>query len=50
MFNAFNHTQLSAVDTTARYDPQGNQLNSRFGQFTAAASARVIQFSLRFYY
>jgi hypothetical protein len=50
MFNAFNHTQFSAVDTTARYDPQGNQLNSRFGQFTAAASARVIQFSLRFYY
>jgi hypothetical protein len=50
LFNAFNHTQFTGLDTTARFDPQGNQVNSRLGQFTAAAAGRIIQFALRFYY
>ncbi len=48
MYNAFNHTQFSSVDATARFDAQGNQVNTRFGQVTAARAARVIQASLRF--
>lgn len=45
-YNAFNHTQFSAVDSTARFDPAGNQVNARLGQVTAARSARVIQLAL----
>ncbi|MCC6344688.1 MAG: TonB-dependent receptor [Bryobacterales bacterium] len=48
MYNAFNHTQFQSVDATARFDAQGNQVNARFGQVTAARAARVIQLSLRF--
>ena len=29
-YNAFNHTQFSAVDNTARFDAQGKQINTRF--------------------
>jgi hypothetical protein len=47
-YNAFNHTQFSGIDTTARFDVAGNQVNSRLGQVTAARSARVIQFALTF--
>lgn len=48
-YNTFNHTQFSAVDTTARFDPAaGAQVNPTFGQMTAARSARIIQLSLRF--
>jgi len=46
-YNAFNHTQFSAVDTTARFDPQGNQVNTRFGQLTEARPPRQIQFAFR---
>ncbi len=47
-YNAFNHTQFSGVDSTARFDPQGSQVNARFGQVTGSRSARVMQVSLRF--
>jgi hypothetical protein len=50
LYNAFNHTQFSTVDTTARFDAQGRQVNAQFGQFTAARDPRQIQFSLRFYF
>ena len=46
-YNAFNHTQGDAVDTNAVFDPQGNQINSTFGQTVATRPPRVIQFSLR---
>jgi len=46
-YNAFNHTQGDAVDTNAVFDPQGNQINSTFGQIVATRPPRVIQFSLR---
>src|SRR4030095_12202754 len=32
MYNAFNHTQFLAVDTAARFDATGAQVNARFGQ------------------
>lgn len=54
IYNIFNHTQFSGIDTTARFDDNptsanfGKQINTRFGQVTAARSARVMQGSLRF--
>jgi len=45
-YNAINHTQFSSVNTSARFDPAGNQGNQLFGQVTGARSARVIQFAL----
>jgi hypothetical protein len=47
MYNAFNHTQFSDVDTTARFDARGAQINARLGQITAARSPRIQQLSLR---
>jgi len=46
-YNAFNHTQFSSLNTTARFDALGNQVNAQFGQFTAARQARIIQLSVR---
>jgi hypothetical protein len=46
-YNLFNHTQFSAWNTTARFDAKGNQINTQFGQDTAARNARIMQFALR---
>ena len=46
-YNLFNHSQYDGVDSTARFDPQGRQINARFGQVTGARAAREVQFSLR---
>jgi hypothetical protein len=50
MYNAFNHTQFSGVDNTARFDPQGNQVNTRLGEMTATHAPRRIQLALRLYF
>jgi len=47
-YNTFNHTQFSAIDTTARFDAAGNQTNARFGQYTAAINPRKVQLGLKF--
>jgi len=47
-YNAWNHTQFSTLDTAARFNPAGSQVNSTFGWFTAARSARILSFALRF--
>ena len=47
-YNLFNHTQFASVNNTARFDPQGNQVNAAFGQVTAARNERRMQGSLRF--
>jgi hypothetical protein len=47
LYNAFNHTQFSALDTAARFDASGKQINDRLGEFTAARSPRQMQFALR---
>jgi hypothetical protein len=36
------------MDTTARFDTAGRQVNTRLGQVTGARSARVIRFALAF--
>ncbi len=48
MYNAFNHTQFSSFDSSVRFDANGNQINSRAGQFTGARNPRIIQMALRF--
>ena len=47
MYNAFNHTQFTTLNTAARFDAQGRQVNSTFGAFTAAGAPRYIQMALR---
>jgi hypothetical protein len=47
-YNVLNHTQYRDVDTTARFDPSGVQVNGSFGKVTAARGARVVQTSVRF--
>lgn len=48
MYNAFNHTQFSGVDSTARFDPAGNQVNGTLGQYTSTLAPRQMQMMLRF--
>ncbi len=47
-YNAFNHTQFTSLNTVARFDPIGKQVNAQFGTFTAAAPGRSLSFALRF--
>jgi hypothetical protein len=47
LYNAFNHTQFSILDTTARFSATGAQTNPTFGQAIGAYPARQMQFSLR---
>jgi len=47
MFNTFNHTQFSTINSTATFNPAGQQTNAQFGKATAASPARVMQGSLR---
>jgi hypothetical protein len=47
IYNVFNHTQFATVDTAARFDPQGNQVNARFGQVITTRSPRVMQVAVR---
>ena len=50
MYNTFNHAQFSAVDVSGRFDANGNQVNARFGEYTATRQARRIQAGLRIYF
>ncbi|MEN6608323.1 MAG: hypothetical protein ABFD60_13850, partial [Bryobacteraceae bacterium] len=47
MYNAFNQTQFAGVDTAARFDGAGRQVNTQLGQFTSARNPRIMQFALR---
>jgi hypothetical protein len=46
-YNAFNHAQFSGMDTTARFDAQGRQVNTQFGQIASTRPDRRIQLALR---
>lgn len=51
LYNAFNHTQFSAVDTFAFFDLNTRQqTNGRFGEVTGTRPPRIIQFALSFYF
>jgi len=47
LYNAFNHTQFTGVDTTGRFDTNGNQVNALFGSYTSAANSRRIVMGLK---
>ena len=46
-YNAWNHTQFSGVNTSASFNPGGQQVNAMFGQVTSTRTPRVMQVSLR---
>ncbi len=46
-YNAFNHTQFSSVNSSARFDGNGNQINGQFGWMTGARPPRRMEASLR---
>jgi hypothetical protein len=46
-YNTFNHTQFSAVDTSLKFDPAGNQTNPLFNLPTGARPPRRVQLSMR---
>lgn len=46
-YNVFNHTQFAGVDTTARFNAAGQQINATFGQVNATRPPRQMQLSLR---
>jgi hypothetical protein len=48
LYNAFNHTQFSAFDNSARFTASGEQVDPAFGEFTTARNPRQMQFGLRF--
>jgi hypothetical protein len=53
LYNAFNHTQFTGVDTTARFDLSKQpgdplyQVNGTLGQYTTAANSRRIVMGLK---
>ena len=47
-YNVFNQVNWSAINTVARFNPAGEQVNANFGQATAARSPRVMQGAIRF--
>jgi len=46
-YNAFNHTQYNGVNSTARFDANGNQINGQFGWMTGARPPRRMEASIR---
>jgi len=47
-YNAFNHTQFSSLNTTARFNRSGQQVDPQFLQPTAALAPRRVQLVIRF--
>jgi Carboxypeptidase regulatory-like domain len=46
-YNALNHTQWSAINSAAKFNAAGQQINTLFGQATGDRGPRVIQVALR---
>jgi hypothetical protein len=49
-FNVFNHAQFNAVNSTPRFNPQGQQTDTTLGNYTGVLtnSARILSLALRF--
>jgi hypothetical protein len=48
MYNVFNQVNWSAINTTAQFNPAGEQVNANFGKATAARDPRIMQGAIRF--
>jgi hypothetical protein len=46
-YNAFNHVQWSTINSAAKFNSAGQQINTLFGTATADRGPRVIQLALR---
>jgi hypothetical protein len=47
-YNVFNQVNWSSINTTAQFNPAGQQVNAAFGQATAARDPRIMQGAIRF--
>ena len=47
-YNVFNQVNWSAINTTAQFNPEGQQVNLSFGQATTSRPPRIMQGALRF--
>ena len=48
IYNLFDQLSFNEVDTSAIFDPAGNQVDTNFGKVTSARVERRMQFSLRY--
>jgi hypothetical protein len=48
MYNVFNQVNWSKLDTDAKFDPAGEQVNANFGKATEARDPRIMQGAIRF--
>lgn len=46
-YNTFNHPEFNSFDSSAKFDKNGNQVNSTFGQLNGTASPRELQLAVR---
>ena len=49
-YNLFNHTQFNQINTAARFDGAGAQINPQFGQAIGARQPRVLQLGATLYF
>ena len=47
MYNTLNHPSFYSVDTAARFNPSGAQINTRLGQYIDTRQPRQMQIALR---
>ncbi len=47
-YNVFNQVNWLTLNTTAQFNPAGEQVNASFGQALTARDARVMQGAIRF--
>jgi hypothetical protein len=46
-YNAFNHVQWSTINSAAKFNASGQQINTLFGEATADRGPRLIQVAMR---
>ena len=49
-YNVFNHASFQNVDTVARFDAAGKQVNGTFGQYTSTLDARRLVLGAKIYF
>ena len=47
-YNVFNQVNFDMLNTTAQFNPEGQQVNQAFGQATRARAPRIMQGAIRF--
>ena len=48
IYNLFNTVNWSAIDTSAQFNAEGQQVDAQFGKATAARDPRIMQGAIRF--